>query len=199
MRDNLYSEERECHLRTHDKIVPRSKLEALVTVASVTKDIQARDPDIEYDTALEYARQVCDPVKPAKQLYATLAHVNRGGDIAGLLNEGVCDEHLPLAINASGEIEIQEKDGKPAKIVKSLLGWKKRKVDDFDRCQYIMIAPVFKELGHYEFVKDTILPFLKLDEDIPPGRGGYSRVFPVRIPSDHHNFLINSTSEVCIP
>ncbi|OMP85750.1 Serine/threonine-protein kinase ATG1 [Diplodia seriata] len=56
-----------------------------------------------------------------------------------------------------------------------------------------MIAPVFKgRMKHYELHKNTVLPFIPLDddgeEDINKSEGGYSDVFTARIHTSHHKF-----------
>lgn len=195
MRDLLEREEKECYARRQERIIPRSRLEALVTVPVVRKDILARNPDIPHTTAHDYAERVCEPAKPAKKLYAVLTYVKKGADIGALLKEGVCDEDLPLVIRTGPRVEVKRKNGET---VETLLTWKERRLKDFDRHQFTMTAPVFKELEYHEFENEAILPFLPLDptQHHTPRHGGYSRVFPVRIHPDHHDFWPRANAEV---
>lgn len=191
LRDSLRCAEKRCHPWRLNHIIPRSQLEALVTVAAVVEDIRARNPLIDLHTAQTYAERVC---QCAKQLYAILAYLKRGADICPLLDEGITDADLPLVVTEKGEVELRKKDGQA---IKTIAGWPERHRENFDKYQSTINAPVFNQDEHYDFDPCTYLPFIRLKEcENPKGKeGGYSYVYPVRLHPDHHNFWL-SESEV---
>ncbi|KAH8591246.1 hypothetical protein B0O99DRAFT_744661 [Bisporella sp. PMI_857] len=172
---------------SHTFLVPKSKQEELVTVATVTKDILARDPDIGEKAAAKYANDAC---RYARQLYATLAYIKKGADICPLLKEGVTDEDLPLVRkpNKICKFALCRKNGRP---IKTMETWKDKNLESFDRVQWWMTAPVFVPGENHKFDKNTILPFVPFsenDETKEKKQGAYSKVYPVKIHPAHHGF-----------
>lgn len=187
-----------CYRHPHCFIVPRCRQESLITVPAVAKDIRTGDSTISEEVALKFAKQAC---QSARKLYATLAYVKKGPDICGLLQEGITDEDLPLVPIAKGDREnaLHRRDGTS---ISTFENWADKHLEKFDRVQWWMTAPVFKEGAHYELDDKEMLPFIPFtDNDNVPEtkRGGYSEVYPVRVHPSHHEFWENkSKSAVCL-
>jgi hypothetical protein len=185
----------ESHLRPHSFIVPRSKQEELITVPTIIKDIRARNPDLDERQAAAYAAKAC---KCAKKLYAILAYIKKGAEICSLLDEGISDEDLPLkrVPNAKSRFALYRQTGER---IHTLEAWKEKYLENFDRVQWWMTSPVFKEQEHYELDDKTILPFIHF-ESTPDAngktQGAYSEVYPVHIHPAHHEFGTTSESKV---
>ncbi|CZR57585.1 uncharacterized protein PAC_07474 [Phialocephala subalpina] len=155
----------------------------LVTVTNVAEDIQGQIPLMEMEKALEYASTVCTV---ASRLYATLACINKGPDIRGLLAEGITSDDLPFVLGPGkqNKLALTRRNGG---MIKTFDFWEDEYLEEFECIHWWMSSPIFKlhqEL--YEFDDRTILPFVRLHEG--PRQGGYSEVYPVRIHPSHHEF-----------
>ena len=183
---------KECLKRSQNFFVPRRAQDELLTKDAIAKDIQARNADIGEEEALEYAEKAR---RYAKQLCATLAYVGKGADICRLLQEGITDQDLPLERASDGSFALQRRTGGS---IKTFEEWTDEDLEDFDRVQYWMTAPVFQDKEHYNLDENVILPFMKFkaSETQQAKQGGYSEVFPVRIHPAHHEFWQASGSEV---
>lgn len=191
-----------CPPRPHNFIIPKSLQEELITEAIISKDIAAHDPTVHERKLGKYAKLT---YQHARQLYATLALIDKGADICSLIEEGVRDDDLPFVEkpNASSKFALYRKNGKA---IETLDTWTDDELEDFDRCQYWIIAPVFRlheEL--YSLDAKVVLPFMPLRDDeaeLEPKQGGYSEVYPVRIHPAHHEFstgqgfLVSAFSQV---
>jgi serine/threonine protein kinase len=174
----------------HCFIVPRCRQEELINVVTVAKDIRAQDLTITEDVALDIAKQTC---QQARQLYATLAYIKKGADIRGLLDEGICDDDMPLVRKPHGDRQyaLHRRDGNSFKAIDALETWDDNHLERFDRVQWWMTAPVFKLGGHYELDDKAMLPFIPFSPTDPVPeikQGGYSEVYPVRVHPSHHKF-----------
>ncbi|KAF4626596.1 hypothetical protein G7Y89_g11562 [Cudoniella acicularis] len=147
LKDQLEDARIEWPENSHIFFIPKFKQEELITVATVTKDILAREPDIGEKAAVKYANDAC---RYARQLYATLAYIKKGAEICSLLREGVTDEDLPLVrkSNKTCRFALYRKNGQPIKTVEN---WKDKYLENFHRVQWWMIAPVFVPGEHHKF------------------------------------------------
>jgi hypothetical protein len=192
LKTRLRRARKECLKRSQNFFVPRRAQDELLTKDAIAKDIQARNADIGEEEALEYADKACEC---AKQLCATLAYVGKGANICRLLQEGITDRDLPLVRASDGSFALQRQTGES---IKTFEEWSDEDLEDFDRIQYWMTAPVFQDKKHYNLDENAILPFMKFkaSETQQAKQGGYSEVFPVRIHPAHHEFWEASGSEV---
>lgn len=196
LREQLEAARLESYQRPHSFIVPRSTQEELITVSTILKDIQARNPDIDETEAAAYAAKACHC---AKKLYATLAYIKKGPEICSLLEEGISDGDLPLKriSNAKSRFALYRKTGES---IKTLEAWKDKYLESFDRVQWWMTSPVFEEQQHYDLDDKTILPFVPF-EFAPAAngktQGACSEVYPVCIHPAHHEFGQTSASKAC--
>jgi hypothetical protein len=195
LREQLEIARLESHRRPHSFIVPRSILEELITASTILKDIRARNSEIDESEAAEYAAKACGS---AKQLYATLAYIKKGAEICSLLDEGISDKDLPLkrVPNSKSRFTLYRQTGEE---IKALAAWKDKYLENFDRIQWWMISPVFKDQEHYNLDDKAILPFINF-ESTPDAngktQGAYSEVYPVCIHPAHHEFGEMSDSKV---
>ncbi|KAL2063167.1 hypothetical protein VTL71DRAFT_6239 [Oculimacula yallundae] len=178
----------ECSHRAHCWIVPRSDQERLITVETVSRDIQDRNSEIDQPKAVEYAKKACET---SRQLYAILAYTKNGADICSLLDEGITDADLPFVrkSNAPKKFALYRHDGQP---IRTLETWKDQHLEKFDRCQWWFIAHIFRLYEElYELDDKAVLPFVSVElhgEELESKHGGYSEVYPVRIHPAHHEF-----------
>ncbi|KAG4438024.1 hypothetical protein IFR05_006483 [Cadophora sp. M221] len=186
LRDQLLDARIECHQRAHCYFVPRSAQEDLINVVSVSQDIRSHKPEISEHAALEHAKTACIH---SPRLYAILTFVKRGPDICLLSEEGVTDGDLPFVrkANSLSRFALYRKNGDP---IKALEAWKDKHLENFDRYQWWMIAPVFRlNEDLYELDDKAVLPFLPFEShELERKQGGYSEVYPVRIHPAHHEF-----------
>ncbi|KAH9211752.1 kinase-like domain-containing protein [Leptodontidium sp. 2 PMI_412] len=188
LKEQLYEARLECPHRAHCFIVPRSVQEKLITVATVSKDIQARNSEIDDKKATAYAEKAC---KSSRQLYATLAYIKKGADICALLDEGITDADLPFVRkpDAPRKFALHRNNGEP---IKTLETWRDKYLENFDRFQWWMNAPIFRlNEDLYDLDVKTVLPFVPVElrgDELARKQGGYSEVYPVRIHPAHHEF-----------
>jgi hypothetical protein len=190
LKEKLEDARIECPRNQHSFLIPRDVQESLITVPNVTKDIIARNPEIKEADAKRYAEQAC---QNSRQLYATLAYVKKGADICQLLDEGVTDEDLPLVriSNEKSKFALYRKNGEP---IRTMQEWKGKYLENFDRVQWWMTAPVFKFGKRHKFDVNTILPFIPFpmnNETKEKKQGAYSKVYPVKIHHAHERFNMN--------
>ena len=75
--------------------------------------------------------------------------------------------------------------------IEAFKNWSDEEIEDFDRIQWWMLAPVLTRKEHHELDDYPILPFITFEANDEMKRrkeGGYSEVYPVRIHPSHHNF-----------
>ncbi|TVY44399.1 hypothetical protein LSUB1_G002054 [Lachnellula subtilissima] len=186
LKTRLRRARKECLKRSQNFFVPIAAQDELLTKDAIAKDIQARNPGIGEDEAYRWAEEAR---QCAKQLCATLAYIGKGADICTLLQEGITDQDLPL-VRASESEESFALQRRTGELIKTFEEWKDEDLEDFDRIQYWMTAPIFQDKEHYNLDEKDILPFMKFksSETQQAKLGGYSEVFPVRIHPAHHEF-----------
>ncbi len=196
LKDQLEEARIEWPEKSHKFFVPRSTQEELITPTNVIQDILARGAEISEEAAEKYANDAC---RYARQLYATLACLKKGPEICSLLDEQVTDEDLPLVRKPSKKCKFAlcRKNGET---IKTMENWKNKHLEDFDRIQWWMIAPVFIPRERHKFDANITLPFVPFsenDETKEKKHGAYSKVYPVRIHPAHHEFSTDIQLEVC--
>jgi hypothetical protein len=184
--------------------VPLSELDRLITVSVIKKIIQDGDPTMEAAKAREYAEKT---EEIAKKLFAILAYQRKGSAICSLLDDGISDQDLPFqAKNVDDKLSLWRRD--PQERIQTFERWANDKVEDFDRTQWWMMAPVFDKDSQecLELLDQTILPLIpieaheKSDEGIPQLKiGGYSEVSAFRVHPAHNNFWDCAVPLVRIP
>ncbi len=196
LRERLHSARRECPPNSHFFFVPNCVQESLITVDTVAREIQAGKRHFGQPEAEQLAEETCHS---ARHLFAILAYMKRAPEICTLLEEGVSDEDLPLMRRHEDQqrFALKLRTGNP---IKTMEYWSDEDLENFDRFQWWMTAPVFVDKRHYDLYDNTILPFIPFRSDIEtkePKQGGYSEVYPVRVHPSHHQFWKRTASEVC--
>ncbi|KAF2122404.1 hypothetical protein BDV96DRAFT_483175 [Lophiotrema nucula] len=163
----------------------------------------------------ELAETVCDEIevlhngkhklKSFKKIFALLVITDRTSSISLFIDEDVSDLDLPLAaykVKGKKAIELRRRNSSDEPYDKSLECfshqlWSPIKLQTFEDYQWTMLAPFFYkgidgDVKHYRLKDQCILPFVRKEEDIEDDgdecRGGFGRVFMVRIHKEHHNF-----------
>lgn len=195
LKDQIRSARIKCPQRPHCYIVPTCALESLITVGNIEKDIGARSDGIEHDKIKDVAEEVC---RIARKVFAILAYMKMGPEIFSLLRDGVSDADLPLRWGRNDEREfiLERKSGMH---IDTFNGWTDDNIEDFERFQWWMLAPVFDDKEHYELDDNIILPFIPFKtnaETEQKKEGAYSEVYAVRCHPAHHSFWKRSRSEV---
>lgn len=201
----LHAELRSARVQSPDDgdkhFVPIGKLNHLTTPAKIAEEIRFQLSYLLLNnpgSALEYTETDIGNVAEkasihAPKLFAILTWLKRGLDIFELLREGVIDMDLPLQIQKDNKVFIV-KGG----TTETFNNWPEEAVEEFDRIQWWMTAPIFEKLKDHVVCGRTILPFLEVPagERNHGGRGGFSDVVFRQIHPDHHDFWDRSTSTV---
>ena len=201
----LYAELRSARIQSPDDgdkhFVPISKLKHLTSATKIAEEIRfqlSQFPLKNPGSTLEYTeteiRNVAEKASIyAPRIFAILTCLKRGLDIFDLLREGVIDIDLPLQIRKDNEIFMVE-----GHATETFKYWPEEAIEEFDRYQWWMTAPVFNKLKDHVFCSRKILPFLEVPaaERNNRGRGGFSEVVFRQIHPDHHDFWERSTSTV---
>lgn len=195
LKDRLEAARIECPRNPHSFLIPRDVQDELITVPNVTKDILATNPDIGEVNAAQYANNAC---RYARQLFATLAYIKKGSEICELLDEKLTDEDLPLVRKPDkrSKFTLRRKNGDP---IPTMVRWKDKYLEKFDRVQWWMTVPVFGPGERYVFDAKTILPFVPFPEGVETQekkQGAYSKVYPVIIHPAHHDFSDNHSETI---
>jgi hypothetical protein len=173
-----------------------SALEELITAPNIERDIHDRIQNIEPGEIKHLAKKIS---LVAPKMFAILAYMKKGAEICSLLKDGLSDDDLPLKRKANGKGEYKL-FRKPEVPIETFEHWSDRDVEDFDRYQYWMIAPVFEDRGHYELEDSHILPFMPYEttpETEKKHGGSYSVVYVARIHPAHHKFWGRTESRAC--
>ncbi|KAJ8067310.1 hypothetical protein OCU04_004665 [Sclerotinia nivalis] len=193
LKNQLRDARLECHGSPHTFIIPICDQEILIKTETILRDIQYQYSD--QSVALAAAKNA---IKNANHLYAVLAYLKRGCEIFHFLQEGLSNSDLPFhrPPQQHGEKNhiLVTKHGKH---IKTFETWEAKKLENFYRYQWWMIAPVFRYNEHYYFEKEVVLPFLpfepKEQEGDIPQSGSYGEVYPIRLHPSHHYFWSESS------
>ncbi|KAM7205422.1 kinase-like domain containing protein, partial [Naviculisporaceae sp. PSN 640] len=139
--------------------------------------------------------------KSFRKILAILLLIDRPSRIRQFVEEGVCDDNLPLElvrVRNSWELRIKGEENRPLQCFK-VRGkrWRGSTIKAFERTQWHFLAPFFGQDSrrmalHFKVPDSAILPFIDW-QDI--GRqGSFSKVYRVRIHPDHHAFHVQDRS-----
>lgn len=168
-------------------MVPRCDQGKIITMNAIIESIAPPGPA----RASDLVQSAQTIHTHAKVLFAILALVEKETDIHNLLHEGICDSDLPFErkLVRDKHYSLHRKSGN---IVQTCEMWPNIVREKFDREQFWVFSPFFKNMGHYELELKIVLPFrhdARLDMDeYKEKEGGYGVVFPVRLHSSHHSF-----------
>lgn len=170
--------------RNHEYFVSNSDLKHLITIERVVLLLRSMSSQLDNSEVDAFAKRICES---APRLFATLAYLKRGDQIVPLLKEGASDSDLPFQFRdldqrPPGSYTLQGKGGKE---IVTLTEWDDQLSEDFQSHQWWMDAPEFREGEHHNFDGNAMLPFTARGQTI---KGGFSRVYFVKIHPAHHNF-----------
>ncbi|KAF2265196.1 hypothetical protein CC78DRAFT_567769 [Lojkania enalia] len=175
------------------------ELEKDLSYAHTSKQIENIAEEVYEETVVLHAGK--QKVKSFRQIFALLAFAEMTHCINMFLEEDLSDLDLPLVEckNDEGIIELRRRNSSNNPSDQSLncfKNWTLMKLFIFETYQWYMRAPYFfqgedGEIKHFPLGDKTILPFLKTeltDDEDPEYRGGFGKVFFVRIHEEHYNF-----------
>jgi hypothetical protein len=189
----------------HQYFLPVDVQDELLTGPNIIKELQDLFKPRPKEEIFSLAVRICGT---ARKLFAILLLRGKGASILPLVDtDGVSDRDLPL---------IKEDHGRGFKLgtgkrLTAFANWMPQDIEDFDREQWCLLAPVFKHQGeHKELEECCVLPFTADFSNVKGGRGGsggsdgpgliscggYSEVWCVRIHPSHQKFLKSSNPEV---
>lgn len=159
--------------------IPISSLKKIITKTSILNELCGTAASKLTPTEIEYIEE------HSSKLFTILVMIGKPDSIVEFLREDISDKDLPFRRSSIGDKCLQHPLGTPLAVSSR---WDVRDVDDFCRYQWTVNAPIFTNLQHANLERNVVLPFLELPAAYPTHQGGYSRVFPVRIHPDHHDF-----------
>ncbi|KAF4314617.1 hypothetical protein GTA08_BOTSDO00080 [Botryosphaeria dothidea] len=171
----------------HFFYIPGSRRDELITYDTIKTHIQLGNAGINTKEAAEFSEAT---VSSAKNLFAILACLRKGGDIVSFLKEGISDIHLPfLRCGGPTQFNLKGNDGKEIKNIKK---WNRQRKEDFDRFQWWLLTPFFSIGDHHDLAPNAALPFVpstqQREEDKNPSTGAYSEVSIVQLHDNQHDF-----------
>lgn len=180
----------------HFFYIPGSRRDELITYDTIKTHIQLGNAGINTKEVAEFSEAT---VSSAKNLFAILACLRKGGDIVSFLKEGISDIHLPfLRCGGPTQFNLKENDGKEIKNIKK---WNRQRKEDFDRFQWWLLTPFFSIGDHHDLAPNAALPFVpstqQREEDKNPSTGAYSEVSIVQLHDNQHDFWGACVSNVC--
>jgi hypothetical protein len=110
--------------------------------------------------------------------------------IRDFIRNGVKDDDLPLPKKIPRRINTDEASGQEDSRLDFLRKWKKTQRYSFDRTQWQFLTPYFTYRGiptHYSFKRETILPWIKVEES---ENGLFSSVQRVTIDPYSYDFAL---------
>ncbi|KAI9642072.1 hypothetical protein NHQ30_009943 [Ciborinia camelliae] len=192
LKDRLRNARSECQGAPHTYMIPICEQEVLINTETILRDIQYQYSD--QSVALTAAENA---IKKANHLYAVLAYLKRGPEIFHFLTEGLSDDDLPFRRHpGSYRSKNHTLVTKHGKHIKAFETWEEKKLENFYRYQWWMIAPIFHYNEHYEFEKEVVLPFLRLDLEVGSQAGSYGEVYPVHLHHSHNRLWPDSSDHL---
>ncbi len=159
--DQLYKDldtARKPGLQAHTYYIPSSDLRRLITVPKIKQIILHGHPDMKAAEARIYAEKT---ETYARKLFANLALQQKGATICSLLDSGISDQSLPFQRKRKSGGQWSLWLMKPKELIQAFEQWDSRSIEDFERTQWWMMAPIFdKHCRDCQELEDlTILPF----------------------------------------
>lgn len=163
--------------------VPWDDIERLVTVNTVLAELQRCEVGLTQDELLEIVNTI---VTTARKLFSTLVCQTSAEHIFNFLKEGLCDKDMPFVKVAlqqqdprAGSFRLESRRHK-GKVLQCMAQLTRSELDGFNRDQWWVLAPVFKQskkerkmrkVRHWELEDNRVLPFI-LDEESRNGSRG---------------------------
>ncbi|KAL3420050.1 protein kinase [Phlyctema vagabunda] len=180
-----------CEQGNQSYYIPYSDLRELIKPKVVLKYVKDTDNQLDAEEVARHAKHACEN---ACRVVAVLVYNKKEQEILSLLQEGIADNDLPFSTATR-----QRENGKP---IKCFDRWSEEDLEDFDRIQWWMNAPILNRNEHYDFKKGTLLPFVPFTPGTEPGEkkeGAYSEVIPARIHDAHHKFWTSDDPKDQVP
>ncbi|KAK1635547.1 hypothetical protein BDP81DRAFT_350654 [Colletotrichum phormii] len=197
--------------QTHRQFLPKGQLNSLIRKQPVIQELKRKIPGIRRSSYYEgLAKTICDNKNPAEEtsdppgksyqkVFAILVLINMVPAIKGFIDEGICDQDLPLvkAAENGGLFDLRVEARRKVRL-DTFLSWTRVSIRNFEEYQWTILPPFFtkgqrKNVKHYVLEPHIVLPFTSTSnyDDIGATEmhgGGFSRVFKAEIHPDHHDF-----------
>lgn len=156
--------------------IPRTTTHELINESTI---IEILAQHIDCQRVLQ--RTVRETYQRGKALFAILVLVGKEAEIELFFRGNIFDDQLPLRRRfQDNEFNLWTEDGG---LVTATGHWESRHRENFYSFQWWFLAPVFKDLKHYELHEDASLPTLPLlprERHLVTQSGGFSDVLFVR-------------------
>lgn len=155
------------------RFVPEGSLKHILQTESVSDALNDPIFHIPVHKRESIASDVCDEYS---KIFAILLELHREDLLSTFYENDISDARLPLEEKTLGEFIPNE-------------------TKQFSSLQHEYLAYRFRKgKFHKRLSQHQILPFIRQKN---VGRGGFSTVYKVRVPSTHQNFLEKTGSDVC--
>lgn len=156
-------------LETDEQFIPAGDLDGVLTGLTIKRELQNQG-----------LGDVSDHVfRHAKRIFAILLVIQKLDTLKILIEEGLGDEVLPIAVSVNGL-------PKDKKLQSAFSEWDLDTTKQFADFQWTVLAPVFSEGMHLKLHDDARLPFLRTKRI---ANGAYGGVHRVEIHCNHLNFM----------
>ncbi|KAE8443565.1 hypothetical protein EG329_001727 [Mollisiaceae sp. DMI_Dod_QoI] len=181
--------------------IPYDDLQRLVTIDAVLIELRRREMVFKETELQDKADEI---LKTARKLFAALVCVSMGECILDFLNEGLNDKDMPFVRVELGNRNLGvgafrlESRRQPKKVLQCMSSskWGRSRLEAFNRDQWWVLAPIFKEskkedkmkkVRHWELEPNRVLPFVEDNQSTSDNSGGYSEVWAVRVHRAHQH------------
>lgn len=203
------------------KFIPEGQLKSLVKQSSVEFELQRflskrrlfKKRSVEAQSIQYLAKKICpeesEPLpsgeennaqvatpRTYRKVFVILLFIKKEHKIESFVNEEICDQDLPL-VQQRNSSQLARK-AQPDAPLQCFVGWKKSRIDQFEECQWTVLAPVFinsdgSSFAHQELDSREILPFTTW-QHVAGGKSGI--VYKTKIHGEHHELI---SGEVLLP
>jgi hypothetical protein len=188
------------------KFLPLGSLYRILTKERISNELTSYYPEIQSDELQTLVRDIWDThtivqspesiqTTTRLRIFAILALLGQVKEIRNFIRDKLYDSHLPfiLSTNDDGDCQLEHNDENGGQTIEFFSNWpQEHDLESYAEKQWQVLSPYFQlstskhsEILHYDFPRETILPFLEKDDDRK--RGGFGEVFRVKIRPESHN------------
>jgi hypothetical protein len=170
------------------RFIPCDDLDRIVTPERIKAELD-KEASVPVDEKITCADNT---YTKARKVFALLSFVHQTRWLYLLYKEGLIDDHLPLLPEEN--YMISKATAYEGNSFKAFQHWQNYDRHQFNRLQWLFLAPIFKNLGeHKELYNNCVLPFIY--QDIKVIRSGQSSIYKVKAHPAHFPFY--KTDGVC--
>lgn len=187
------------------RFISNDRIKQLIRIEPVTCELEK---SMDAEQSRQLAEKICRDVKVStstgqvkhksfRKIFTILVRIREVSMISRFVEADISDLDLPLYRTADGAGLCRRDDhgNSNNEQNKCCYGWSFFGMEDFERYQWMTLAPCFEEsqynsVPHLTLRDGTVLPFIQIppEEDDSERNGGYGRVFMRRIHPEFHRF-----------